>query len=147
MLFPDGRSTKIEKTPPLGAKTMPLKEQLLQAIETLPSERLAEALTFIQSLQAEPSPTSAQSFLAHLKTIGTWSAPDTLNQGEQAIRQVLALQLYAQNIFTFGQARRLADLSVWEFQQLLAQHNIQRHYSEIELAEDADAIETGTWQT
>jgi predicted HTH domain antitoxin len=37
---------------------------------------------------------------------------DSLNQGEQAIRQALALQLYAQNIFTFGQARRLADLSV-----------------------------------
>jgi predicted HTH domain antitoxin len=72
---------------------------------------------------------------------------DSLNQGEQAIRQALALQLYAQNIFTFGQARRLADLSVWEFQQLLAQHNIQCHYSEIELAEDADAIETGIWQT
>jgi predicted HTH domain antitoxin len=74
-------------------------------------------------------------------------SPDSLNQGEQAIRQALALQLYAQNIFTFGQARRLADLSVWEFQQLLAQHSIQRHYSEIELVEDADAIETGTWQT
>lgn len=55
---------------------MPLKEQLLQAIETLPSERLAEALTFIKSLQAEPSATSAQSFLAHLKTIGTWSGDD-----------------------------------------------------------------------
>jgi predicted HTH domain antitoxin len=74
-------------------------------------------------------------------------SPDSLNQGEQAIRQALALQLYAQNIFTFGQARRLADSSVWEFQRLLAQHNIQRHYSEIELVEDADAIETGTWQT
>lgn len=63
---------------------------------------------------------------------------DSLSQGEQAIRQALALQLYDQNIFTLGQARRLADASVWEFQQLLAQHNIQRHYSEIELAEDTE---------
>jgi hypothetical protein len=55
---------------------MPLKEQLLQAIETLPSNRLPEALTFIQSLQTEPSPTTAQSFLTHLKTIGTWSGDD-----------------------------------------------------------------------
>jgi hypothetical protein len=55
---------------------MPLKEQLLQAIETLPSSRLSEALTLIQSLQAEPSPTTAQSFLAHLKTIGAWSGDD-----------------------------------------------------------------------
>ncbi|MDR9895651.1 UPF0175 family protein [Aetokthonos hydrillicola Thurmond2011] len=37
---------------------------------------------------------------------------DSLNQGEYAIRQELALQLYAQNIFTFAQARQLANLSV-----------------------------------
>jgi hypothetical protein len=55
---------------------MPLKEQLLQAIETLPSNRLSEALNFIQSLQTEPSPPTAKSFLAHLKTIGTWSGDD-----------------------------------------------------------------------
>jgi hypothetical protein len=55
---------------------MPLKEQLLQAIETLPSNRLSEALTFIQSLQTEPSPPTAKSFLTHLKTIGTWSGDD-----------------------------------------------------------------------
>jgi hypothetical protein len=55
---------------------MPLKEQLLQAIETLPSSRLSEALILIQSLQAEPSPTTAQSFLARLKTIGAWSGDD-----------------------------------------------------------------------
>jgi hypothetical protein len=55
---------------------MPLKEQLLQAIETLPNKRLSEALTFIQSLQTEPSPTTTQSFLTYLKTIGTWSGDD-----------------------------------------------------------------------
>jgi hypothetical protein len=55
---------------------MPLKEQLLQAIETLPSSRLSEALALIQSLQAEPSPPTAKSFLTHLKTIGTWSGDD-----------------------------------------------------------------------
>ncbi|MGB8701443.1 MAG: hypothetical protein WCD18_18670 [Thermosynechococcaceae cyanobacterium] len=58
---------------------MPLKEQLLQAIEALPSKRLAEALTLIQSLQTEPSATSAKSFLAHLKTIGNWSGDDLQN--------------------------------------------------------------------
>jgi hypothetical protein len=55
---------------------MTLKEQLLQAIEALPSDRLAVALTFIQSLSTKPSTTSAKSFLAHLKTIGTWSGDD-----------------------------------------------------------------------
>jgi predicted HTH domain antitoxin len=80
-----------------------------------------------------------------LEPINLEISPTSLRQGEPAIRQTLALQLYAQEVFTFGQARRLAGLSVWEFQQLLAQNNIQRHYSEIELAEDADAIETSTY--
>lgn len=70
--------------------------------------------------------------------------PDTLSQGEQAIRQEIALQLYARSIFTFGQARRLANLSVWEFQQLLGQQKIQRHYSETDLAEDIESIQAGS---
>jgi predicted HTH domain antitoxin len=70
-------------------------------------------------------------------------SPDSLNQGEYAIRQELALQLYKQNIFTFAQARHLANLSVWEFQQLLGQHKIERHYNETDLAEDIKIIESG----
>lgn len=70
-------------------------------------------------------------------------SPDTLNQGEQAILREIALKLYARNIFTFGQARRLANLPVWEFQQLLGQHHIERHYSETDLAEDIDTIRAG----
>ena len=66
-------------------------------------------------------------------------SPDSLNQGEQAIRQELALQLYAQNIFTFAQARQLANLSVWEFQQILGQNKIERHYDETDLAQDIEA--------
>ena len=70
-------------------------------------------------------------------------SPDTLNQGEGAILSAIALKLYAQGIFTFGQARRLANLPVWEFQQLLGQHHIERHYSETDLAEDIDTIRAG----
>ena len=55
---------------------MTLKEQLLQAIEALPSDRLTEALTSIQSLSTKSAPTSAKSFLAHLQKIGTWSGDD-----------------------------------------------------------------------
>jgi predicted HTH domain antitoxin len=74
-------------------------------------------------------------------------SPASLSQGEQAILQEIALQLYAQNIFTFGQARRLTNLSVWEFQQLLGQKNIQRHYNETDLAQDISTIKTGFWQS
>ena len=55
---------------------MTIKEQLLQVIEALPSTRLVEALSFMKSLSTKPSITSAKSFLAHLKTIGTWSGDD-----------------------------------------------------------------------
>ena len=39
-------------------------------------------------------------------SIGIEISPDTLNQGEGAILSEIALQLYARQIFTFGQARR-----------------------------------------
>ncbi|MFB2836667.1 UPF0175 family protein [Floridanema evergladense] len=71
-------------------------------------------------------------------------SPASLGKGEQAILQEIALQLYAQNIFTFGQARRLANLSVWEFQQILGQKNIDRHYNESDLAEDVSTIQIGS---
>lgn len=66
-----------------------------------------------------------------------------INEGEQAIRKELALQLYEQHIFTFGQARRLANLSFWEFQQLLGTRKIQRHYTEVDLLEDLKTIQEG----
>ena len=47
-----------------------------------------------------------------IQPINLQISSDSLNQGEQAIRQELALQLYAQTIFTFAQARHLANLSV-----------------------------------
>jgi predicted HTH domain antitoxin len=80
-----------------------------------------------------------------VSSINLQLSPDSINQGEQAIRQEIALQLYDQNIFTFGQARRLANLSVWEFQQLLAQQKIPRHYTEMDLTDDIESIQTGSW--
>lgn len=73
-----------------------------------------------------------------IQPINLQISPDSLNQGEQAIRQELALQLYAQNIFTFAQARQLANLSVWEFQQILGQNKIERHYNETDFNPDIE---------
>jgi predicted HTH domain antitoxin len=78
-----------------------------------------------------------------VSSINLQLSPDSINEGEQAIRQELALQLYEQNTFTFGQARRLAILSVWEFQQLLGRRKIERRYSEVDLLEDVEIIEEG----
>jgi predicted HTH domain antitoxin len=74
-------------------------------------------------------------------------SPESLDQGEQAIRQEIAIQLYVQKIFTFGQSRHLANLSVWEFQNLLGQKKISRHYDEEDLAQDIAAIQTGDWSS
>ncbi|MEH1784893.1 UPF0175 family protein [Nostoc sp.] len=78
-----------------------------------------------------------------IQPINLQISSDSLNQGEQAIRLELALQLYVQNIFTFAQARHLANLSVWEFQQVLGQHQIERHYNEADLAQDIETINAG----
>ncbi|MEA5552593.1 UPF0175 family protein [Anabaena cylindrica UHCC 0172] len=75
-----------------------------------------------------------------MTSINLQLSSDLINEGEQAIRQELALQLYEQNIFTFGQARRLANLSVWEFQQFLGTRKIARHYTEVDLLEDVKTI-------
>lgn len=54
----------------------------------------------------------------------------------QAMKQELAISLYAQDILSFGKARALAELSKREFHELLGRREIPRHYTEAELAED-----------
>ena len=52
--------------------------------------------------------------------------------------QELAIQLYAQHFLSFGKARQLAQLSKWEFAQLIGQRGVERHYDEQSLQEDAE---------
>ena len=61
-----------------------------------------------------------------------------LPEGErsQAMKEELAISLYARDILPFGKARALAELSTREFQALLGEREIPRHYTEAELAED-----------
>lgn len=56
----------------------------------------------------------------------------------QAMKQELAVSLYARDILSFGKARALADLSKHDFHKLLGERNIPRHYTEAELAEDTE---------
>lgn len=55
---------------------------------------------------------------------------------EQALRQELALALYARGIVTSGTGRRLAQITRWEFEELLGKRRIPRHYDEDDLDED-----------
>nr|WP_246286524.1 UPF0175 family protein [Natronomonas gomsonensis] len=59
-------------------------------------------------------------------------------EGERskAMKQELAVSLYARDVLSFSKARALAELSKREFHTLLGEREIPRHYTEAELAED-----------
>lgn len=54
----------------------------------------------------------------------------------QALKRELAVSLYARDVLSFGKARSLAELSNHEFQTLLGNREIPRHYTDAELEED-----------
>lgn len=66
--------------------------------------------------------------------------PQRLLQAARAtpdqLRVELAVQLYQQRRLSIGLARELADMSLWEFRQLLASRHISPHYDPSDLDED-----------
>jgi predicted HTH domain antitoxin len=48
----------------------------------------------------------------------------------------LAIRLYQEDLLNFGKARQLAQLSKWEFYELLGRGNIIRHYEMADLETD-----------
>ena len=52
----------------------------------------------------------------------------------------LAAYLYTQGRLSIGKARELAEMSLWEFRQLLAARRISPHYDETDLQEDVDTL-------
>ena len=57
---------------------------------------------------------------------------------EDVIRRELAVSLYREGILSFGKARELAGLSRREFHHLLGDREIDRHYTDEELADDLE---------
>ena len=55
---------------------------------------------------------------------------------EQEFRKELALALYQRRVLSLGKARLLANMTRWEFEELLGQRKIPRHYTQRELEED-----------
>ncbi len=55
---------------------------------------------------------------------------------EKELRKELAFLLYERGLTSMGVARRLAELTKWEFIEGLAERGIRRHYDERELEED-----------
>ena len=57
------------------------------------------------------------------------------------LRRELAIRLYQKELLNFGKARKLAQMSKWEFHRLLGQERIVRHYDTEELEEDLRTLE------
>ena len=57
-------------------------------------------------------------------------------EAEKEIMRELALALYRRGTLSSGVARRFAQMTRWDFEDLLAQHRVPRHYSAEDLAED-----------
>lgn len=56
------------------------------------------------------------------------------------LKRELALVLFQQNRLSFGQARQLAEMDVWAFQQLLGSRGIHPHYDIAELDADLQTL-------
>ncbi len=56
------------------------------------------------------------------------------------LRIKLVLRLYEKGIATLSQARRIAELSLWEFLDLVERGRISRHYDDEEALEDLEMI-------
>jgi predicted HTH domain antitoxin len=52
----------------------------------------------------------------------------------------MAVHLYEQGRLSVGKARKLADMTLWEFRQLLASRRIPPHYDETDLDEDVATL-------
>lgn len=53
----------------------------------------------------------------------------------------LAVLLYQQGRLSIGKARELADMSLWQFRQLLGSRQIGPHYGIEEYREDVEALQ------
>lgn len=57
------------------------------------------------------------------------------------LKKELAVHFFRNNRLSFGQARQLSGLSVWEFMETLNEKQVPLHYSELEYEEDSKTIE------
>ena len=52
----------------------------------------------------------------------------------------MAIYLYASGRLSIGKARELADMSLWQFRQLLASRQISPHFDESDLNDDMESL-------
>lgn len=61
-----------------------------------------------------------------------------LGEVEAELRKELALALYQRGVLSSGKACALAGMTRWEFEEVLGQRQIRRHYTEKNLEEDIE---------
>ena len=57
------------------------------------------------------------------------------------LKRELAVYFFEKNILSFGQARELSELSVWDFLDLLRERKVPLHYGNPEYEEDLKVIQ------
>ncbi len=55
---------------------------------------------------------------------------------EERLMVELAIRLYRKKLLNFGKARKLANMTYWDFYELLGQEGVLRNYDVQELEED-----------
>ena len=59
---------------------------------------------------------------------------------EEELRHELALHLFEEEKLSFGKARELSGMSVWDFQQLLGSRGIPVHYDVASYEKDRETL-------
>lgn len=81
------------------------------------------------------------------QTMATIEIPRHLLQAARVtpheLKVELALQLYQQRRLSIGHARELAEMSLWEFRQLLASRRVSPHYDIEDLENDMRVWQAG----
>ena len=79
-----------------------------------------------------------------MKTISI-EVPDEIKVPEKDLERLvkveLALRLYQKGYVSLGQARRISNLSKWEFLELLSREKMPVNYDENEFKKDLKVIE------
>ncbi len=56
------------------------------------------------------------------------------------MRVELAVHFFQGNLLSFGQARQLSGLSVWDFMEILRERKVPMHYSESDYIDDSNMV-------
>lgn len=60
---------------------------------------------------------------------------------EKGLKRELAVHFFQSEVLSFGQARELSGMSVWDFIDLLRDRKTSLHYGLLEYEEDSETVE------